>query len=289
LRKYRKGLRGWGSSEPSLGILLEYPSQEEKPEEVLRERTVGLAPPASRQDSDVRVGFIGSGDCDRCSDSRLRSDGGCTRCGRVERRRLGSARRSQVWLRAGTHRCRRRGWGLGHHFAGVATRHGSHARYVCDALAAGKHVFVEKPLALTRTELKDIQAAYAGAGDARPPVLAVGFKRRFSSLVQKVKELLAEVHEPKSLVMAVNAGMIPADHWTQDPAGGGGRIIGEACHFIDLLRYLAGHPIAGVQVTAMGVAPGVAPGVAAWDGKVSFTLSFPGRELRDGSLACQRA
>jgi predicted dehydrogenase len=167
----------------------------------------------------------------------------------------------------------------------VATRHGSHARYVCDALAAGKHVFVEKPLALTRTELKDIQAAYAGAGDARPPVLAVGFNRRFSSLVQKVKELLAEVHEPKSLVMAVNAGMIPADHWTQDPAGGGGRIIGEACHFIDLLRYLAGHPIAGVQVTAMGVAPGV----AAWDGKVSFTLSFPGRELRDGSLACQRA
>jgi predicted dehydrogenase len=152
----------------------------------------------------------------------------------------------------------------------VATRHDSHARYVCDALAAGKHIFVEKPLALTRAGLEDIQRAYAAAGADRAPVLTVGFNRRFSPLIQKAKALLEGVAEPKAFVMTVNAGMIPAEHWTQDPAVGGGRIIGEACHFIDLLRYLAGHPIAGVQVTAMGAAPGV----AVRDDKVSFTLSF---------------
>jgi predicted dehydrogenase len=108
----------------------------------------------------------------------------------------------------------------------VATRHDSHARYVCDALAAGKHVFVEKPLALTRVELEGIEAAYAAAGEGRAPVLTVGFNRRFSLLVRKVKALLAGVQEPKSFVMTVNAGMIPADHWTQDPAVGGGRTSG---------------------------------------------------------------
>jgi predicted dehydrogenase len=75
------------------------------------------------------------------------------------------------------------------------------------------------------------------------PLLMVGFNRRFAPQVQKIKTLLAEVPGPKSFIMTVNAGAIPADHWTQDPAVGGGRILGEACHFIDLLRYLAGAPI----------------------------------------------
>lgn len=118
----------------------------------------------------------------------------------------------------------------------IATRHDSHAQYVVDALAAGKHVFVEKPLCLTFDELQMIEAACANT-DA---MLMVGFNRRFAPLVQQINQMLATHREPKAMVMTVNAGDIPAEHWTQDPAIGGGRIIGEACHFIDLVRFLAG-------------------------------------------------
>ncbi len=120
----------------------------------------------------------------------------------------------------------------------ITTRHDSHARFVLQALRAGKHVFVEKPLCLTLEELAEIEAAYRTSS-----ILMVGFNRRFSPPVQKIKSLLQGVGGPKSMVMMVNAGAIAADHWTQDLDVGGGRIIGEACHFIDLLRFLAGVPI----------------------------------------------
>ena len=127
----------------------------------------------------------------------------------------------------------------------ITTRHNSHAQLVLQALAAGKHVFVEKPLCLTLDELAAIEAA------AGTPVLMVGFNRRFAPQVQKVKALLAGVQGPKSFVMTVNAGAIPADHWAQDAEVGGGRIVGEACHFIDLLRFLCGTRIARQHVTRM--------------------------------------
>lgn len=130
----------------------------------------------------------------------------------------------------------------------IVTRHNSHARFVVEALKAGKNVFVEKPLALTREELTDIEAAHASC-DA---LLMVGFNRRFAPQVRKMRELLASVREPKSFIMLMNAGAIPADHWTQDPAVGGGRIIGEACHYIDLMRHLAGSEIVSVQARRMG-------------------------------------
>jgi predicted dehydrogenase len=98
----------------------------------------------------------------------------------------------------------------------------------------------------------------------------VGFNRRFAPQIQKIKALLATVPEPKSLIMTVNAGEIPPDHWTQDPAIGGGRIIGEGCHFVDLLRFLAGSPIVGHQATSIGQAPGI----AIRGDKTSFTLRF---------------
>jgi predicted dehydrogenase/threonine dehydrogenase-like Zn-dependent dehydrogenase len=120
----------------------------------------------------------------------------------------------------------------------ITTRHDSHARFVLQALEAGKHVFVEKPLCLTLDELAEIEAAYDASR-----LLMVGFNRRFAPQVQKMKSLLKGVSGPKSMVMTVNAGAIPADHWTQDLAVGGGRIIGEACHFIDLLRFMADSPI----------------------------------------------
>ncbi len=134
----------------------------------------------------------------------------------------------------------------------VSTRHDSHARYVNLALAAGKHVFVEKPLCLTLEELASIEQAFAArVNNGAPPIVAVGFNRRFAPHVVSAKRLLARVADPKAFVMTVNAGSIPADHWTQDRLIGGGRIIGEACHFVDLLRFLAGTPITEARVSAM--------------------------------------
>ena len=131
----------------------------------------------------------------------------------------------------------------------ITTQHDSHARFLLQALEGGKHVFVEKPLCLTLDELGEIQSAYADASAQRSSeqVVMVGFNRRFAPQVQKMKQLLGSVTGPKAFIMTVNAGAIPADHWTQDPEAGGGRIIGEACHFIDLLRFLSAVPITGWQ------------------------------------------
>lgn len=158
----------------------------------------------------------------------------------------------------------------------IVTRHDSHASLVTRALAAGKHVFVEKPLALNYEELTQIEAAYQQAHDGkRGPQLMVGFNRRFSPQIQKMKFLLESVKEPKSFIMTMNAGAIPADHWTQDKLIGGGRIIGEACHFLDLMRYLANSPIISIQARRMGDAPGV----SVTEDKASITLGF-----EDGSF-----
>jgi predicted dehydrogenase/threonine dehydrogenase-like Zn-dependent dehydrogenase len=143
----------------------------------------------------------------------------------------------------------------------ITTPHHTHARLVLAALEAGKQVFVEKPLCLTGEELQQIESAMSarkqavagggGTGDqansAEMPILMVGFNRRFAPQVQKIKGLLAGIREPLALVMLVNAGFIPANHWTQDLEIGGGRIIGEVCHFVDLLRYVTGTSITAVE------------------------------------------
>jgi predicted dehydrogenase/threonine dehydrogenase-like Zn-dependent dehydrogenase len=159
----------------------------------------------------------------------------------------------------------------------IATHHDSHARFVCEALRAGKHVFVEKPLCLTLDELKQIEQLYSAlrVEHSTPPLLMVGFNRRFSPHVQKIKRLLDTVKEPKSFIITVNAGRIPDDHWTQDPAVGGGRILGEACHFVDLLRYLAASPISKVQASFMG---GSSMARLAQD-NAAFTLCFANGSL----------
>lgn len=134
----------------------------------------------------------------------------------------------------------------------ITTRHDSHARLVVRALTAGKSVFVEKPLCLSHPELDEIVALHSRLlAEGRSPRLMVGFNRRFAPQVEKVKSLLAGAQGPKSFIMTVNAGAIPADHWTQDVSTGGGRIIGEGCHFIDLLRFLAGSEIASSGITRM--------------------------------------
>lgn len=152
----------------------------------------------------------------------------------------------------------------------IATRHNSHARLVCKALRARKHVFVEKPLCLTLNELKEIESTYSHlpsppsplvsslsplTSPPSPLVLMVGFNRRFAPHIRKIKALIDSVKEPKSFVMTVNAGQVPGEHWTQDPVVGGGRIIGEACHFVDLLRFLAGTKISHYSGNYLGNDP----------------------------------
>lgn len=158
----------------------------------------------------------------------------------------------------------------------IATRHDSHAALAGQAIASGKHVFVEKPLGLTAAQIDEVEAAVEQASaQGAPRQLMVGFNRRFAPLVVRLKTLLAPVQEPKSLLMVMNAGAIPPMHWTQDPAVGGGRIIGEACHLIDLMRFLVGHPIVSVDARRMGGHPGV----AVTEDKASITLGF-----EDGSF-----
>lgn len=158
----------------------------------------------------------------------------------------------------------------------IATRHNSHAYFVEKALLAGKNVFVEKPLALTVEEIEKVEQAYNhNIENKQYARVMVGFNRRFAPQVQKMKSLLNSVKEPKSFIMTMNAGAIPADHWTQDNTVGGGRIIGEACHFIDLMRFLAGSKIVSVQARRMGDTDAV----QVLEDKASITLGF-----EDGSF-----
>jgi predicted dehydrogenase/threonine dehydrogenase-like Zn-dependent dehydrogenase len=121
----------------------------------------------------------------------------------------------------------------------VATRHDQHGELARAALRAGKHVWVEKPLALTEA---DLDATMAVARSAKSG-LAVGFNRRFAPLALRLRAALAAKAGPRRFTVDVNAGRLPADHWALDPRQGGGRIVGEACHFVDLLRFLSGSPI----------------------------------------------
>jgi len=148
----------------------------------------------------------------------------------------------------------------------IVTRHNSHARYVIKALKAGKHVFVEKPLCLTLAEIEEIEEVYSHSSSR----LMVGFNRRFSRHIIKMKTLLGAVKQPKAFIMTMNAGAIPADTWIQDGGVGGGRIIGEACHYIDLMRFLAGSEIVSVQARRMGDSPTV----EITEDKAAITLGF---------------
>ncbi len=154
----------------------------------------------------------------------------------------------------------------------VTTRHNQHAAMVVDALKAGKHVFVEKPLALDLAELASVRDAYQGRSDQQ---LMVGFNRRFAPHVERIKQLLSGRTGPVCLNMLVNAGTIPPDHWVHDPQVGGGRIVGEGCHWLDLLGFLAGSPI----VRADAVHAGAAARTPTRGDLCSISLSFA-----DGSV-----
>ena len=151
----------------------------------------------------------------------------------------------------------------------ILTRHDLHAQYVVAGLGAGKHVFCEKPLALNQEQLTQIEAAVASS----PALLTVGFNRRFAPHAQRLKALLSTSTAPLAMHYRVNAGALPAAHWLHDPERGGGRIIGEACHFIDFLTYLCG--FLPVNVSASGL-PSTGDYI---EDNVMLTLTF-----EDGSV-----
>lgn len=130
----------------------------------------------------------------------------------------------------------------------ITTRHNAHAAQVVECLEAGKHVFVEKPLALTHEELDAVDAAYQRANTT----LTVGFNRRFSPFSQDLKKQLGQQPGPINVIATMNAGFIPPEVWVQDMEVGGGRIIGEACHLIDLITFFTGSLVESVVMNALG-------------------------------------
>jgi predicted dehydrogenase/threonine dehydrogenase-like Zn-dependent dehydrogenase len=239
-----------GGTEPSLGIVLQYPEPTVDSLAQRLARTITLPSPAAPGLAQApAVSVIGSGNyagavlipAFKAAGARLAkiaSSGGASSVHLGRKFGFAQATTDSRALLADA----------GTDVVVVSTRHDTHASYVVDALAAGKHVFVEKPLALTHDELARIAAAAAGAPKQ---LLMVGFNRRFAPQVQKIHALLSGAPGPKVFLMTVNAGAIPANHWTQDPEVGGGRLVGEGCHFVDLLRFLAACPIAEHQVMAM--------------------------------------
>ena len=156
----------------------------------------------------------------------------------------------------------------------IATRHNTHAELVLKAIENRKNIFVEKPLAITKEEHKSITDALKKNKNPKPHLM-VGFNRRFSSHIKKMKNLITNVNEPKSFIMTMNAGFKDNSDWTQDRAIGGGRIIGEACHYVDLMRFLAGSPIVEFSARSIGKSP--RDGIT--EDKSSITLAF-----EDGSF-----
>jgi predicted dehydrogenase len=243
--------------QPTLGVLLEY---RRSASELLPVRTVQVAAPApaTAPTGRARIGFIGAGNY---ATAVL-----------MPAFKAAGAEMAAVACSAGVsgvHAARKFGIGRAttdtESLIGdpnidavvITTRHDSHAALTCRALRAGKHVFVEKPLALTLDQIDDIESTLAEVRAAgKSPILMVGFNRRYAPHVVRMKQLLAGVSGPKAMVMTVSAGAIPSSHWTQDPQVGGGRIIGEACHFVDLLRHLADSEIEHASIDRMQSACG---------------------------------
>jgi predicted dehydrogenase/threonine dehydrogenase-like Zn-dependent dehydrogenase len=262
----------------ALGILLRYPKDETDPVS-LKRKTVELTPDTGEPEtaSEPIVGFIGSGNYATrvlipafkkagAHMESVASSGGVS--GVNAGRKFGFRRTTTATEELfGDDRIRA---------IVVASMHNQHAQNACDSVNAGKHVFVEKPLATTRDDLKRVQEAYEKSRSQSPaPLLMVGFNRRFAPHTERIKQLLSGTSEPKTFIMTVNAGEMSPDHWMQDPVVGGGRIIGEGCHFIDLLRFLAGHPIISVHTDSLGSTRET----PILSDKVSFSLRFA-----DGSV-----
>ncbi len=233
------------ASEPVLGVVITYPQNDAPPST----RVEIAAPASSRAPESVRLGAIGAGlfaigtllpaiqeqggtelvGVCTATGARARHAAekfGFAFCATDENEILRDARINAVL---------------------ITTRHNLHARQVIAAMQAGKHVFCEKPLCLTEDELSEIVRSAAASQSA----LMVGFNRRFSPMAHRLKAFFAAVQEPLLMHYRINAGFLDAKHWTQDPEEGGGRILGEVCHFIDFLTFVAGSWPVRVQTHAL--------------------------------------
>jgi predicted dehydrogenase len=234
-----------GGAEPSLGIVLEYPLD---PPPALHE--VALAP---RPDvGKGTVGWVGAGSFSARVLIPAFKAAGAALDGIAS---AGGLSASIAGREHGFARVLADGEALMHDPAidtlVVATRHDSHARWAIRALQAGKHVFVEKPLALSLDDVDAVGAAARAAGRH----LCVGFNRRMAPLTRQLQDALRGRGAP-AIMITVNAGALPREHWTKDAESGGGRIVGEACHFIDLARAMAGAPITEMHVMVARSAAG---------------------------------
>jgi polar amino acid transport system substrate-binding protein len=231
--------------EPSLAILLEYPHEPIVERRVPVASVKTSAPPAS-----VGIGFIGAGNFSRAvlfpvlksipdidlvgvaSNTGLSAQSAAQRFGfhsaTSDYRELLADERVTAVV--------------------IATRHNLHARMTIEALDAGKSVFLEKPLALNLEELRAVLAAEARS----PGLLMVGFNRRFAPSIQRFREFFGRRSSPLTLEYRVNAGLLPRNHWLNDPTQGGGRIIGEVCHFVDVVTYLAASPLERIYAEPLG-------------------------------------
>lgn len=258
-----------GGSEQSLGIVLDYPGLGYS----LDARTVSLygesvqLPSSSRMHEYVQISFIGAGNYATAVLMKAFRAAGCGFRSVVSKAGVSGLYAGRKFhFHETTTDSDRIFHDENTDAVVITTRHNSHAQYVLKALKARKHVYVEKPLCLTLAELEEIKISCSeNLSQSSRLILMVGFNRRFSPHIQKIKSLLSGVDCPKSFIMTVNAGAIPSDHWTQDINVGGGRVIGEACHFIDLLRYLAACPIVEWSKTSMN---------GSTDDTVSILLKF---------------
>lgn len=236
------------TGEPSMGVLLIYPEKPDLARKVilhLNSSIAGVEEAKSKRLDKVRLGVVGAGNY--ANATFLPAVKGLSN---VEMVGIGSG----VGLSA-RHSGDRFGFAYcttdmqeiledsGVNTVAILTRHHLHARQAIAALEAGKHVFVEKPICLNEGELEEIITTYqyqAARQTPAVPTLTVGYNRRFAPFVVELERVLRKVREPLMLHYRVNAGYLPPNHWLHDPKQGGGRLIGEGCHFIDLLMHLAG-------------------------------------------------
>ncbi len=265
-------------SEPYLGVLLTYPAYDEALPavpgdlEAVNNRVTGSSVPARAKP--LGIGVIGAGNFARA-------------VALPALRELSAVKLVGIASASGLHAqdaCRRFGFAYAESDAGriladpnvdiaaILTRHDLHAGMVLEALEAGKHVFCEKPLAIGEDELLQVETALQSSG-SNGPLLTVGFNRRFAPLAQKLFDFIGTAQQPVLAIYRVNAGYLPPDHWLHDPAVGGGRIVGESCHFIDFIAALVGLPPDRVSAAAL-------PDEGRYRGdNAVIQLSFP-----DGSL-----
>ena len=270
--------------QPSLGIILTYDARDSRPgERSYQYETKTVAPPSpapAPQTDTIKLGILGAGNFatavmlpvlrkfDDIELVGIASGSGLSAQTAANRFGIGYATsdENQILNDASINTI------------AVLTRHNLHAQQVLAALRAGKHVFCEKPLAITSQGLDQIIQALSSSNGASPneishPLLTVGFNRRYAPFAQQLKHFIGENHEPIVAHYRINAGILPLNHWLHDPGQGGGRIIGEGCHFIDFLTFLVGEPPSSISANAL-------PNDGRFrDDNVQLSLTFP-----DGSI-----